>query len=173
MKPYRDFAKDRTNRDDTLVVRFNNGRLVAIVDRYCTDPDCNCVAVNLEFTAIEESGKFKEKLFSFSLDTETWEISDIRKGSTDADYERLIKEFLAGLNESLKERFKNRLSIAKEFGREGVLEWFDDVMDERCFGYAQVFGENFEENRKFLFENKGLQFQGHCRSGSSILIRKM
>lgn len=154
MKPYFEFAEDWKSRDNITVVQFDNGLMAAIIDRYCINPDCNCVAVGLEFRKIDENGKLKETLFSCHLDTQTWEISKIKRGKANVDYEFLIKEFSANLDQTFKEKFRTRLRKAKEYGKDEIVDWLDDVdlNDNRCFSYTQVYGENVDEYKEFLFE---------------------
>ena len=157
MKPHYEFAKDR-NYKDIIVIRFNNGLRAAFGDQYCTNPACDCLAVSLQFNEVNESGNFKEKLFSFTLDTRTWEVSEIKMENANVVYEGLIKEFVTDLDSSLKERFRTRLKKAKECGKDEVLDWFDDlnVEDGSCFGYSEVYGES--DTKKFIFEYKDRKY---------------
>lgn len=139
---------------DIIVVRFSNGLMAAFNDQYCINPDCDCSSVNLQFNEVNESGILKKKLFSFALDTITWEASEIKMDNENSVYEGLIKEFIADMDTSLKERFRSRLKKAKEREKDEVLNWFDDLnaRDGSCFGYSEVYGKS--EANNFIFEYK-------------------
>ena len=110
------------------------------------------------FATALASGNFKEKLFSFTLDPHTWEVSDIKMENANVVYEELIKEFVTDLNTSLKDRFRTRFEKAKERGKDEVLDWFDDlnIEDGSCFGYSEVYGES--DTEKFIFEYKDRKY---------------
>ena len=149
--------KERNNKD-SVVVRFNNGLMAAINEQYCINPACDCTGVVLQFDEVSESGEFKEMLFSLTLDISTWEVSKIKMGNANVDYERLVQEFVISLDTSLKERFTTLLKKAKQTGKGEVLNWYDDLNDEdgSCFGYSEVYGES--ENKSFSFDYKDRKY---------------
>lgn len=159
MNCYSEYTRVPSDKD-FQVVRFDNGLLAAIIDQYCTNPDCQCVTVNLEFREVDEKGNLLEKLFSFNLDTVTWKTSGIKKRISTIDCNLLIDEFTANLDPTLKERYKTRLKKAKESGNNEVLNWFDDRDFDKgiCLSYAQVYGENFNDNRYLFFEFKDREY---------------
>ena len=157
MKPHYEIVQDR-NYEDVIIVRFNSGLITAFRDQYCSNPTCECAGVSLHFNAAKESGKYTEPLFSFTLDTHTWEVSNIKLENENAGYEELIKEFVTDLDLPLKERFRTFLKKAKE-SREGqVLDWFDDlsIEDGSCFGYSEVYGDS--DNKNLIFDYKDRQY---------------
>ena len=158
LKLHDEYAQHRNNKDKVFVVRFNDGLKAAIVDKYCTVPDCNCATIRLEFNEVNESGSFLGKLFSLSLDTETWEVSELQCENVNVDCEGLLKEFVAGLDASLKETFRTRAKLAKKSGNGEVLDWLDDekVTAGLCFSYAQVYGER--DAQAFIFEYKDREY---------------
>ena len=153
MKPHYEFVQDR-NYKDIIVVKFSNGLMAAFGDQYCTNPACDCAGVSLQFNEVDESRNLKEELFSFTMDTNTWEVSKIKMENENSVYEGLIKEFVTDMGTSLKERFRTLLKKAKECGKDEVMDWFDDlnIVDGSCFGYSEVYGESDTEN--FMFEYK-------------------
>lgn len=158
LKLHDESAQHRNNKDKVFVVRFNDGLKAAIVDKYCTVPDSNCVTIRLEFNEVNESGSFLGKRFSLSLDTETWKVSELQCENVNVDCEGLLKEFVAGLDASLKETFRTRVKLAKEYGNDEVMDWLDDVNveDGLCFSYTQVYGER--DSQAFIFEYKDRKY---------------
>lgn len=152
MKPYFEFAKDKNNMENIMNIQFNSGLKTAMVDYYCTNPDCDCVVITLNFVALEQNDKLKGSLFAFDLDTRTWEVSEIRIDNPSIGVHALIEEFTSGLDMLLKEIFRKRIKEAKEYGGNGVLDWFDNLSDEDgfCFGYSEVYGES--DTPKFFFD---------------------
>jgi len=158
MKPYYEFAKDKKNKENMIVVKFNNGIMVVVVDLYCINPNCNCVEVVLDFIEIDENKNFKCRLFSIYLSTETWQVSKKNIENKVVNCEELIEEFVNDLDEGLKRTLKKRVQEANAYGEENPLEWFDELglEDGSCFGYSEVFGERDVE--KFSFECEGTKY---------------
>jgi len=158
MKPYYEFAKDKNSRENMIAVKFNNGIIAAIVDFYCINPNCNCSEVGLDFVEVDENKEIKHRLFSFNLNTVTWQLSNKNVENNVLNGEELIKEFMNDLNEGIKATIKKRVEEANAYGQENPWEWFDklDLEDGSSFGYSEVFGARDVE--KFSFEYKDRKY---------------
>ena len=154
MTSYYEFSNDQ----DIIAVQFNNGLRAEFSDQYCTNPACDCSTVGLEFNEVNEDGNSNKKLFSFSLDTHTWEVSNIKMQNANVVFEGLIKEFVTDLDTSLKDKFRAQVKKSKERGEDGVLNWFDDLdlHSGTCFGYSEVYGDS--DTEKFFFEYKDQKY---------------
>jgi hypothetical protein len=90
---------------------------VLIEDRYCDNPDCDCMSVALYFYALHEGAKQKIELFYLMLDMNSWEIREriiVDKDNSD----EMIAEFMDGLEKlHLKDLFMKHYRTVKEYGK--------------------------------------------------------
>jgi len=150
--------KIQLSEDSELTrVKFDCGVEAAIRDLYCFNPDCNCADVTLEFIEYDETAKLKGRLFSFSLNTKTWKISNAKIENKALPCKEMLNEFKNCMTNELKDLYRERVAIAKESGEQNRMKQFDgEIMDGSCLGYAEVFGE--EEIEKFCFDYNGAQY---------------
>jgi len=155
LKPYCEFAKEE-NKDNMITIKFNNGIMAVVFDLYCINPNCNCVDVALDFVEIDENKQFKYKLFSISLNTETWQVNGKTIANKVLNCEELIAEFMGDLNEGIKGTIRKRIEEANAYGEENPWEWFGNVdfEDGSGFGYSEIFGERDRENFSFEYQDK-------------------
>lgn len=158
MRLYSFFAKDKENTDNVIVVKFNNGIQTAVYDLYCINPDCGCSDVMLDFIEINDDGKLKDRLFYMHLNTVNWKVGKMSIHVENVDCDKLSGEFLSGLDNEIKSKYRNRAAEAKEYGKENPFEWFDDLdlEDGSCFGFSEVYGE--KDTDRFTFECKGITY---------------
>ncbi len=156
MKAKDELSKVSNSKD--MIVEFNNGIKAAVSDIYCTNPDCRCAVATLEFIEIGENHSHKGKLFSFKLDTQTWEVSKVKTVNPNIDVKTLIQEFTDGLGTSLKETYSKRAKEAKTYVKGHIVNWFDDLdeADGSCFCYSEVYVER--DSKKFSFEYMGTKY---------------
>lgn len=124
MIPYYQFTNDESFKNTLMCVQMDDGTQAAILDQYCTNPECPCVSAHLSFDEIDENGKRVQSLFSFLVDTQTWKISDIELYGGKNTKKAAIKEVAASMGADMKEMFTKRVKEAKEFG---LMQAFEQV----------------------------------------------
>ena len=112
----------------------------------------------LDFIEINDDGKLKDRLFCMHLNTVNWKVGKKSIHVENVDCDELSGEFLSGLDNEIKSKYRNRAAEAKEYGKEKPFEWFDDLdlKDGSCFGFSEVYGE--KDTDRFTFECKGITY---------------
>ncbi len=139
-------------------VKFGNYHSwVAVIDSYCTNPDCDCRDVTLRFFELTDN-KYGDKLFEIIINVDTWKAVKCQILRRDLDCEGMIGEFLSDIDKETRLKIKKRFDDGKKFGGEvlkGHID-YDAIRKEGVVNYPEVF--NSRDYDKFLFENKGVRY---------------
>ncbi len=113
-------------------------------DLYCTNPNCPCQEVLFIAYAAKDTGR-KKPLFSFRLNTEDWQASDIENYGESQGYKEIIDSFVAHLPEEMKKILQDSLRQAKEEDDRNYLENIDqeileDIRQGIMVPYYNIFG---------------------------------
>lgn len=148
-------AENGINPAVAVLVKFDNFHSrVAVLDRYCTNPDCNCRDVILGFFEVVDN-EIKDVLFEIQIDVDTWEMINYQIFRRDIDGDEMIKEFLRELDDITKGKIKKRFEVGKKIGGEVLREDIDYSIFQKgnLVYYAEIF--NSKEFDRFTFEYKG------------------
>src|SRR5574341_137221 len=146
------------------LVRFESHKKpFLMIEQYCSNPECDCNDVGLEFSEIDETGAplVNRIQLYFYLDLKTWE--EERKAKRSEIAQRLVDEFIDNLTDEIKSKFKKSYKNIKEKAWRAAK--FEIPLDEfkkgRLVSYAEVFGNSgnvLSESREygyyFEYENE-------------------
>lgn len=143
-------------KDSPLVKFDSHGNPFLMVESCCRNPECDCNEVALEFIETDESvSPLADPMrFCIYLNIRTWQEN--RRQERQESTQRLVDEFISGLTDEMKKRFKGNYERVKEKARNGAR--FEMPVEDICRGrmvrYSDVFGEVLESGFEFEFEGK-------------------
>ena len=113
-------------------------------DLYCTNPNCPCQEVSFTAYAAKDTGR-KKPLFSFRLNTEAWQASDIENYGERQGYKEIIASFVTHLPDEMKKILRDNVRQAKKDGDQNYLENIDrkileDIRQGIMVPYYNIFG---------------------------------
>lgn len=144
---------EKGERPEFLVLKFDDSN-VLVREHYCANPTCSCTDALLTFIALDDQGSPVEQLFTIRLDTLTWEIKE-KHINDKKKADEIIKEFMDGLDQNLKTRFKFHLKKAKEYGGRHYLDYVsrelaNEIVAGRVISYQEIYGP--KDSEKFVFD---------------------
>ncbi|MDO9535313.1 MAG: SEC-C metal-binding domain-containing protein [Bacillota bacterium] len=151
-------AEDDINPVAVTTVKFDNFQSpVAVLDRYCTNPDCDCRDTNLRFHEIVDN-RIKDKLFEIKINVDTWETVSYQVYRRDIESENMYREFIRDIDEKTKLNIKKRFEDGKKFGGDTLKDRidYDPIRTNEMIYYDEVF--NSKDYNRLMFENKGIDY---------------
>ena len=139
------------------MVRFDNfPSPVVVMDRFCTNPDCDCRDTNLIFYETVNK-KLGGKLFEIKINVDSWETVSYQAMRRNADCEDMYREFISDIDEITKLKIKKRFEDGKKFGGDFLKETIDfDIRQGETLCYAEIF--NSPHYDRFLIEYNGTNY---------------
>ena len=147
----------------TPVLRTGSGcihNFFDIIPVFCSNPNCSCKDVTLLFH--EPDATFTKRLFRITLNYETWKLVSTKLYENDADYTKIIHEFVndfsSNVNDEIKEgllRRKNEIGKDRYLLRKDIdnskynldkLVFFSEIYDDKI--RPQLV---FQNNKKLYF----------------------
>lgn len=127
---------------------------IFVSERYCVNPNCNCMEIVLEFDEISDDGEVLNELFMIRLDIHSWKVTEKRIYNKNIKADSLVDEFIENID-TLKGKLLSHYNKAKEYGRKHYLEYIPEdviklILDGKMIGYSEVFGN--QDTDKFSFE---------------------
>jgi hypothetical protein len=127
-----------------LVIQFNQYKNILMLENYCSDPDCNCDEVLINFAQLDEKHKITNNLLNLRVELDTGRILEktILEPAIDADsiifeFNQHFQQFKAHLNDN-NQRVKAYFS--SYHGTQLPQEIVDLVNGGNCVDYQKIFG---------------------------------
>ncbi len=139
-------------------VKFDNFQSpVAVLDRYCTNPDCDCRNTTLGFFEIVDN-KIEDELFNIQINVDSWETISYQVIRKDIDCDDMYREFIRDIDDKTRLIIKKRFEDGKRFGGELLKENidYDAIRRNEAICYAEVF--NSKDYDRFFFKYNGIDF---------------
>ncbi|TRZ88658.1 MAG: hypothetical protein D4R88_07365, partial [Methanosarcinales archaeon] len=133
------------NLKNMQLVRFGSYKNPFIIlKQSCSNPDCNCNEVNLEFLEFDETKSCltNHVHFLFRLNIKNWK----ENGKTERSElcQGLVDEFINGITDEMKRDFKKHYEFNKEKAK--CIAKFDisleNINSGRLVAYSQIFGNS-------------------------------
>jgi len=159
-------SKKPFNLKNMPLVRFGSYKNpFLLLQKCCSNPDCNCNELDLEFLEFDEKKAYLTNRihFSFRLSLETWkengnpERSELCQG--------LVDEFIKSLTDEMKREYKRYYEFNKKEAK--LAAKFDmslnDIYSGRLVAYSQIFGNSGSiafggSGCGFLFKDKNEEY---------------
>ncbi|MGV8149820.1 MAG: YecA family protein [Alkaliphilus sp.] len=146
------------NLDVATIVKFDNlPAWIAVLDEYCTNPDCDCRDTTLSFFEIVDN-EINDALFKIQINVDTWEMITQQVFRKDIDYEGMIEEFFRDIDDKTKLIIKKRFESGKTFNDEklrGDIDYFA-LQEGHCMSYTEIFDS--KDAARFIFKYKGIKY---------------
>lgn len=129
---------------------------VVVMERFCTNPDCDCRDANLIF--YETVNKMLgDELFEIKINVDSWETVGYQAMRRNADCENMFREFTRDIDETTKLKIKKRFEEGKKFGGDFLKETIDfDGRQGETLCYAEIFNSPYYD--RFLIEHNDTSY---------------
>ncbi len=138
-------------------VKFDNfPSPVVVMDRFCTNLNCDCRDTNLIF--YETVNKvLGDELFEIKINVDSWETVSYQAMRRNADCENMYREFISDIDETTRLKIKKRFEEGKKFGGDFLKETIDfDGRQVETLCYAEIFNSPYYD--RFLIEHNGTNY---------------
>ena len=137
---------------------------IIVKEEYCTNQNCNCREVDLEFYKLFEENNTLEILFTVCLDLNTYKMKDKRIFDNSINADDIIDEFIDSIEDKEKQHFEENYKEAKE-GKKLIpieKEVKEQILDETCVLYMDIFDNVNTIQFKFDDNNYILIYDYYC-----------
>lgn len=137
---------DGTYLGDGILVRFSGiDQKMFIRDEYWTDPTCDCTIATLRFFEVSKEGEVANEWFFIKLDMKTWEIQETQFFNIMIDADKMIEEFLEGLD-GMKETLIIHAMRVKGLDTSNAVDFMTHktekmILEGLVLGYDENFGD--------------------------------
>ena len=132
-------------RPNYLVIQFKSYKNILMVENYCSDPDCSCGEVILNFAQLNEEQKITNNLLDIRIDLNTGNILEtmIIEPALDADeilyeFHTHFYQFKSHLNENHQKVKAYFSTYQEETLPEDIIEL---IHGNNCVNYRKIFGD--------------------------------
>jgi hypothetical protein len=154
-----------------LVIQFNLYKNILMLENYCSDPDCHCDEVLLNFAQLDEKHKITNNLLNLRVDLKSGRIIEktILEPAVDADsiifeFNQHFSQFKSHLNEN-NQKVKNYFSAYH--GQQLPQEIVDLVNGGNCVDYQKIFGNINQISFNYLNETYLIEDQ-YCMNPTCL-----
>jgi len=122
-----------------------------MVGYFCPNPKCSCKDATLYF--YEANNHFDKKLFRITLNYKTWKLKSTEIYSNEADFSKVIHEFMTESSDEVKELIRS--GKEKAVSEDVLLDDIDYSKFTRgsLVGYSEVYDSPQYQQFLFSFEN--------------------
>jgi hypothetical protein len=137
---------DGSNLGDGILVQFSGiDQKMFIRDEYWTDPTCDCTIATLRFFEVSKEGETVSEWFLIKLDMKTWEIKENKFFNIMIDADKMIKEFVEGLD-GIKETLTIHSMRVKGLDTSNAVDFMTHktekmILEGLVLGYEEIFGK--------------------------------
>ncbi|ERJ13231.1 hypothetical protein [Haloplasma contractile] len=133
------------DKPNYLVIQFKDYKNILMLENYCSDPDCNCNEVLLNFAQLNEENKITNNLLNLKIDLKSGQVLDktvvdpsVNAGAIIGEFNQHFYQFSDHLNEN-NEKVKHYFSTYQD------ITLPDDVTSlitgNNCVDYQKLFGK--------------------------------
>lgn len=137
---------DGTHLGDGILVQFSGiDQKMFIRDEYWSDPTSDGTIATLRFFEVSKEGEVANEWFFIKLDMKTWEIQETQFFNIMIDADKMIEEFLEGLD-GMKETLIIHAMRVKGLDTSNAVDFMTHktekmILEGLVLGYDEIFGD--------------------------------
>src|SRR5690554_740790 len=140
-----------------LVIQFQSCKDIIMIENYCSDPDCFCNEVLLNFMQLNEDRKVQNSILNLKVNIKNGKILEKKVLDSNKNSDEIIKEFSQHFYQFKRHLNENNKKVKKYFSEyhadhlpPSVLKL---VKENNCVSYREIFGTNNIINFNYLDED--------------------